>query len=78
MRVSTKLVYRCHYDGEVCDKEIPKIDEKGNILRPKEPNIPTVDCRGKWETCMKCERNHCASGTCFGKLDIVGDYVKEK
>ena len=65
-----KLVYKCHYDGKTCDKEIPKVDESGNVILPKEYKHPNLCCDGDWETCMKCERNHCMSGTCHGELKI--------
>ena len=28
----SKLIYRCNYDGHICDKEIPKVDENGKPL----------------------------------------------
>lgn len=65
-----KVIYKCHYDGKVCDKEIPKLDEQGNVISPKEYNNPDIVCEGAWKTCMDCQRNHSISGTCYGILKI--------
>ena len=66
-----RLVYVCKYDGEMCDKEVPKVDEKGFVVPPKEYENPRINCKGDWEICMSCDRNLCASGTCHGNLKIV-------
>lgn len=65
-----KLVYKCHYDGKTCDKEIPKVDVKGNVCLPTNCNIPGTDCNGYWETCIHCDRNCSMSGKCYGNLQI--------
>ena len=31
-----RLIYKCNYDGKICDKVIPKIDDNGVIIPPKE------------------------------------------
>lgn len=65
-----RLVYKCHYDGNICDKEIPKLDSKGNVIRPKKHELEFIN-NDDWEVCMQCDRNHCISGTCYGKLEII-------
>lgn len=66
-----RLVYKCHYDGNTCDKEIPKVDENGNVILPKEYKNPNISSSGAWETCMNCDRNCSMSGTCYGRLEIT-------
>ena len=31
-----RLIYKCNYDGKICDKVIPKIDDNGVIILQKE------------------------------------------
>ena len=38
-----KLIYKCNYDGKICNKEIPKVDENGNIIEPKEIDKKSMD-----------------------------------
>ena len=67
-----KLYYECHYDGKTCDKVIPKVDENGVVIPPKE-----IDKKAKgisehvkcWESCVSCPRNH-AMSMCHGRLKI--------
>ena len=30
-----RLAYFCHYDGKECNKEIPKLNEIGEVIYPK-------------------------------------------
>lgn len=60
-----KVVYLCKYDGFECKNVIPKLDERGNVIKPKEKD-------GEWTACTKCDRNHCL-GKCFGSLEIKND-----
>lgn len=65
-----RLVYKCHYDGEICDKEIPKLDNEGNVIKPAPHGIKSIN-NDDWKICMSCNRNCCMSGTCFGKLEVI-------
>ena len=37
-----KLVYKCNYDGKICNKEIPKLDENG-IIQKAAGNVRAAD-----------------------------------
>ena len=50
-----KLVYKCNYDGKVCNKEIPKLDENGIILEPTEINKKIY---GNFRTLYMLEKLH--------------------
>lgn len=68
-----KLVYKCKYDGCICDKEIPKIDNNGIVIAPKE-----IDKESKgiaehctcWESCIGCSRNHSMNIAPSGYMEI--------
>lgn len=30
-----RLAYFCHYDGKECNKEIPKLNDVGEVISPK-------------------------------------------
>ena len=70
-----KIVYVCNYDGNVCDKEIPRVDNDGVVISPKE-----IDKKAKgisesdtcWSACVGCERNYSLSTAPSGRLEIRG------
>lgn len=76
----TKLVYTCSYDGNLCDKVIPKFDEEGCLI--PESNKELFEKYGKiinrdelersWDICDNCSRNHTISGVNSGKLKCEG------
>lgn len=75
----TKLVYTCSYDGNLCDKVIPKFDEEGCLipesnkeLFEKYGHVVAHDIleRG-WDICDKCPRNF-SMGHPYGKLKCEG------
>ncbi len=61
----TRLVYVCSYDGNICEKAIPKIDEDGYLI--PESNKELLDkyrdqvdsniLEGAWDICEGCHRN---------------------
>lgn len=67
-----RLAYFCHYDGHECDKEIPKLNEIGEVIYPKK-----IDTDNRyWDSCMLCERNYSMCGKCYGNLnDDFREYV---
>lgn len=65
-----KLIYKCMYDGKQCIKEIPKLDASGNVIEPEKLQNSVISDTAAWNTCIKCERNHTASGACHGRLEI--------
>lgn len=65
-----KLVYKCKQDGDVCNKEVPKLDETGELISPKKLNNPKISNDFAWDVCSRCERNHTISGACYGKVEI--------
>ncbi len=64
-----RLAYFCHYDGYECNKEIPKLNEVGEVILPKECNPGDR----YWDSCISCDRNYTICGKCYGNLKIVGD-----
>lgn len=69
----SKLIYRCNYDGHICDKEIPKVDENGNVIEPKEIDKKALGIAEHclcWSSCIKCERNFSLSAAPSGRLEI--------
>ena len=34
-----KLCYKCHYDGDKCDREIPKFTENAELIPPSNKKI---------------------------------------
>lgn len=68
-----KLVYKCNYDGKICNKEIPKLDENGIILEPTEINKKSMGISEHcicWKSCIGCERNFSISVAPSGRLEI--------
>lgn len=71
----SKLVYVCNYDGNICDKEIPKVDNDGVVLPPNEIDkkahriCESYIC---WESCVGCKRNFSMSTAPSGRLEIRG------
>ena len=59
-----RVICKCGYNGQVCDKVIPKLDEAGYVIVPES----TKD--GEWLVCSKCERNH-SLGNCSGYFGFV-------
>lgn len=69
-----RLVYICHYDGNICDRVIPKIDEKGVVIHPNEIDKSErgiSEHNTCWTSCDKCDRNYSLSGGCYGTLKIT-------
>lgn len=70
-----RVVYVCNYDGDICNKEIPKIDNEGIIIPPKE-----IDKKERgiyendtcWQSCVGCKRNYSLSTAPSGRLEIRG------
>lgn len=62
-----RLAYFCHYDGHECKREIPKLNEIGEVIFPKEYK---KDNR-YWDSCVSCDRNYSMCGKCYGNLKIV-------
>lgn len=60
-----RIYYSCCYDGNECDKVIPRVDEKGNILEEKHHK----QMENGWDVCEKCDRNFCL-GSCHGVLKL--------
>ena len=68
-----KLVYKCNYDGNVCDKEIPKVDETGVVIEPEEIDKKSHGISENctcWRACVGCDRNVSISTAPSGKLEI--------
>ena len=68
-----KLIYKCNYDGKICNKEIPKVDENGNIIEPKEIDKKSMGISEHctcWESCIGCDRNFSISTAPSGRLEI--------
>ena len=68
-----KLVYKCNYDGKICNKEIPKLDENGIILEPTEIDKKSMGISEHctcWKSCIGCERNFSMSVAPSGRLEI--------
>ena len=68
-----KLIYKCNYDGKICNKEIPKVDENGNIIEPKEIDKKSMGISEHytcWESCIGCDRNFSMSTAPSGRLEI--------
>lgn len=68
-----RLIYKCNYDGKICDKVIPKVDDNGVIIPPKEIDKKsygiTEHCTC-WESCLNCDRNYSMSIAPSGGLEI--------
>lgn len=60
-----RIYYNCYYDGNECDKVIPKIDEQGNIIEEKHHKV----IENSWDVCESCNRNY-SLGSCHGILKI--------
>ena len=73
-----KAFYCCHYDGNECDKVVPKFDDKGYLI--PEPNDKIKDKYGNvvldtllnegWDICDECKRNYSLSAYCYGTLKM--------
>lgn len=52
-----KLAYKCGWDGNICDKVIPRVDKEGNILEEPAVYYEAIaeDMRG-WSVCSNCGR----------------------
>ena len=61
-----RLVYKCGWDGQICDKVIPQVDAAGNVGKQERNNNPVIseDRRG-WLICDTCDR-------CGNKLHTCG------
>lgn len=69
-----KLVYRCYYDGDICEREIPKVDGDGTIIPPNEIDKKSMGISERctcWESCIGCERNFSSSVAPSGRLEIT-------
>ena len=69
-----RLIYKCNYDGNICDKEIPRIDDSGVIIPPKEIDKKSYEIAEFctcWESCLGCSRNLGLSFCPSGRLEIV-------
>ena len=68
-----KLIYTCNYDGNICNKEIPKVDETGTVIEPKEIDKKSYGIAEQctcWDACIGCERNYSLSTAPSGRLKI--------
>ena len=62
-----ELIWKCHYDGNRCQRTMVNV-VNGNVLVP-----PTLDEKPEyWEMCETCKRNYSLSGHCYGTLAIAG------
>lgn len=69
-----RLVYKCYYDGNTCEREIPKIDENGTIIPPKEIDKQSMGIAEHctcWQSCIGCDRNFSMSVAPSGRLEIT-------
>ena len=72
-----KMVYKCQYDGSVCDKAIPKFDDEGYLIPESNKElfekyhnkIADRFLEDGWDICDNCKRNHSMGGVCYGTLD---------
>ena len=73
-----RLVYKCKYDGRICDREIPKVNDKGMIIPPKEidkDKIGIAEHCTCWESCIGCDGNRGLSYCPSGNLEI--EYIED-
>lgn len=71
-----KLNYTCFYDGKICDKTKPNVED-GVVIEPTNEycvenfsnQIDEDTLRYCWDLCYRCDRNHSISG--FGR-GIIG------
>ncbi len=66
-----KLIYECTCDRKPCDKEIPKINEAGEVIPPERLKSRVLNTTHAWDACRTCERERTISGVCWGSLKIV-------
>ncbi len=66
-----KLIYECTCDRKPCDKEIPKINEAGEVIPPERLKSRVLNTTHAWDVCRTCERERTISGVCYGSLKIV-------
>ena len=69
-----RLIYKCNYDGKICDKVIPRIDDNGVIVPPKEIDKKSYGIAEHctcWTSCLGCSRNHSINIAPSGSLEIV-------
>ena len=72
------LVYKCNYDGKICDKvKVNVVD--GKIIRPSNEEIKKR-YHGKiaedilnhsWDICDSCRRNYSMSCCCNGYIEFA-------
>ena len=65
-----KLIYKCGYDGTICNKVIPQVDKDGYVIEPEEHNSSFLDTKGYWEVYRTCKGKYTISGMCSGSLVI--------
>lgn len=66
-----KLIYECTCDRKPCDKEIPKINEAGEVIPPARLKSNILNTTNAWDACRICERERTISGVCYESLKIV-------
>ena len=79
-----KLCYKCHYDGNKCDREIPKFTENAELIPPSNKKIKEKYeriCSGTddgWDACDGCPRNYSMGVVCWGRLAVENGGTIEK
>lgn len=79
-----RLVYTCSYDGNVCDKATPKVDDEGYFI--PESNKELFEKYSKviadhvleegWDICENCPRNY-SMGKPHGVLKCEGCTIEK-
>ena len=65
-----RVYYKCYYDGRECNKVIPRFDDKGNLIPEPDDEYKDKSANKCWNVCIKCSRNLCIDGCCYGNLKI--------
>jgi len=73
-----KAYYSCYYDGNECEKAIPKFNDEGYLIPESNKEIKKKyshiisehTLEEGWDICDNCPRNFSMSGCCHGNLKM--------